>query len=236
MSEPAAIKLIWRVRETGSSEPARIGGYRKPLLAGHEESLRELTPSKPGITLVETHARRRGGLPGHELVDPAQARAVAQKTARGRLSRTARTWPSTVGCGELGSASWTQTVSCSWTKPGQARTWYGGMAGRRAASAWSMPPRLHAAVRHVRAGDRAKPDGHWRTTTFVAGLRSTGLRHRSCRTARVFLACVEQFLAPALRPGDVVVMDNLGAHKVAGVAEAIRVAGAGVLCLPPHPT
>lgn len=53
VSESAAIKLVRRVRETGSTAPARIGGYRKPLLAGHEELLRGLTSSKPGITLAE---------------------------------------------------------------------------------------------------------------------------------------------------------------------------------------
>ena len=49
-----------------------------------------------------------------------------------------------------------------------------------------------------------------------------------------FLAYAEQFLAPALRPGDVVVMDNLGSHKVAGVREAVEARGATLLCLPPY--
>ncbi len=53
VSESAAIKLVRRVREAGSTAPARIDGYRKPLLAGHEELLRDLTSSKPGITLAE---------------------------------------------------------------------------------------------------------------------------------------------------------------------------------------
>lgn len=56
VSGSAAIKLIRRVRETGNAEPARIGGYRKPLLAGHEELLRELTVAKPNITLAEIQA------------------------------------------------------------------------------------------------------------------------------------------------------------------------------------
>ena len=85
---------------------------------------------------------------------------------------------------------------------------------------------------------QAAPHGHWRTTTFVAGLRSTGLVAPLVldgpMNGPVFLAYVEQFLAPLLQPGDVVVMDNLGAHKVAGVAEAIRAAGATVLYLPPY--
>jgi transposase len=57
VSESAAIKLVRRVRETGNMAPARIGGYRKPLLAGHEALLRELTTAKPNITLTEIQAK-----------------------------------------------------------------------------------------------------------------------------------------------------------------------------------
>jgi transposase len=53
VSPSSAIKLMQRVRRTGSTAPARIGGYRRPLLDGHEALLRELTRAKPGITLVE---------------------------------------------------------------------------------------------------------------------------------------------------------------------------------------
>jgi transposase len=53
-------------------------------------------------------------------------------------------------------------------------------------------------------------------------------------TGEAFRAYVEQFLAPALAPGDVVVMDNLSAHKVAGIAQAIAAAGASILYLPPY--
>jgi transposase len=49
-----------------------------------------------------------------------------------------------------------------------------------------------------------------------------------------FLAYTEQFLVPTLRPGDIVVLDNLSSHKVAGVREAIEAAGATVLYLPPY--
>jgi transposase len=84
----------------------------------------------------------------------------------------------------------------------------------------------------------ATPWGHWKITTFVAGLRSTGviapLVLDGPMTGEVFRAYVEQMLAPALQPGDVVVMDNLAAHKVTGVREALRAAGASVLYLPPY--
>ena len=84
----------------------------------------------------------------------------------------------------------------------------------------------------------AAPHGHWRTTTFVAGLRSTGLVAPLVldgpMTGAAFLAYVQQFLAPTLSKGDVVVMDNLAAHKVAGVGDAIRAVGATAFYLPPY--
>lgn len=85
--------------------------------------------------------------------------------------------------------------------------------------------------------DRA-PQGHWRTTTFVAGLRDTGIVAPFVLdgpiTGEAFRTYVEQILVPALRPGDVVVMDNLPVHKVAGVREAIHAAEASLLYLPPY--
>jgi hypothetical protein len=87
-----------------------------------------------------------------------------------------------------------------------------------------------------RRGERlvdAAPHGHWRTTTFVAGLRSTGiiapLVLDGPMTGETFRAYVEPFLAPTLARGDVVVMDHLPAHKVAGVREAIAAVGASIL-------
>ena len=66
VSASAAIKLMRRVRETGSTAPAKIGGYRKPLLAGQEDLLRELTTSRKGITLAEIRDEllERGITPG----------------------------------------------------------------------------------------------------------------------------------------------------------------------------
>jgi transposase len=82
------------------------------------------------------------------------------------------------------------------------------------------------------------PHGHWKTTTFVAGLRSTALTAPCVidgpMNGNGFLAYVEQVLAPTLKPGDVVVLDNLSAHKVPGVREAIEAAGAKLLYLPPY--
>ena len=82
------------------------------------------------------------------------------------------------------------------------------------------------------------PYGHWRTTTFVAGLKQNGiiapLVLDGPMTGAAFCAYVEQFLAPTLEPGDVVVLDNLAAHKVDGIRQAIAAAGASILYLPPY--
>jgi DDE superfamily endonuclease len=77
------------------------------------------------------------------------------------------------------------------------------------------------------------PHGHWKTTTLVAGLRTTGITAPyvldGAVTGDIFRAYVEQILAPTLSPGDIVVMDNLPCHKVAGVQEAIGSRGAQLL-------
>lgn len=84
----------------------------------------------------------------------------------------------------------------------------------------------------------AVPHGHWKTTTFVAALRATGLTAPmvidGAVTGDLFVAYARQVLAPALRPGDVVVMDNLVCHKRAEVRAAIEAAGATLVFLPPY--
>ena len=84
----------------------------------------------------------------------------------------------------------------------------------------------------------AVPHGHWRTTPFIAGLRQTGILAPLVLdgpvTGIAFRAYVEQALAPALAPGDVVVLDNFAAHKVDGVRQALAAAGASILDLPPY--
>lgn len=90
-------------------------------------------------------------------------------------------------------------------------------------------------------GERCRapiPHGHWKTTTFVGALRLSGMTAPmtldGAMYGAAFLAWVEQVLVPTLKPGDIVVMDNLPAHKVAGVREAIEAAGAKRLFLPAY--
>jgi transposase len=82
------------------------------------------------------------------------------------------------------------------------------------------------------------PHGHWKTITFLAGLRHDGIVAPfvidGAMNGPAFLAYVEQCLAPNLGRGDIVIMDNLPTHKVAGVVEAIEAVGASVLYLPSY--
>ena len=93
----------------------------------------------------------------------------------------------------------------------------------------------------ARKGERCRaaiPHGHWKTTTFTAGLRLSGLAAPMLldgpMNGDAFLAYVEQVLAPELEQNDIVIMDNLPAHKVIGVRQAIEKVGASLLYLPPY--
>ena len=98
--------------------------------------------------------------------------------------------------------------------------------------------RLRARGRRGQRVIGTAPHGHWKTSTFLAGLRHdrivAPLVLDGAINGRSFRAYVEQFLAPTLQPGDIVIMDNLPAHKVAGIEEAITAAGARLLYLPPY--
>lgn len=84
----------------------------------------------------------------------------------------------------------------------------------------------------------AIPHGHWKTTTFTGALRLSELTAPMVldgpMNGAAFKAYITQVLVPTLRPGDIVVMDNLAAHKHAAIREAVEAAGATLLYLPPY--
>lgn len=84
----------------------------------------------------------------------------------------------------------------------------------------------------------AVPHGHWKTTTFVAAFRLTGLFAPmvvdGALNGELFTKYVRQELAPVLRPGDILVLDNLPTHKVAGAAAALAERDVRLLFLPPY--
>lgn len=90
-------------------------------------------------------------------------------------------------------------------------------------------------------GERCRasvPHGHWKTTTFVGALRLEGMTAPmvldGAMHGAAFLAYVEQVLAPTLKPGDIVIMDNLPAHKPVAIRRAIEATGAELRFLPPY--
>ncbi|MCE5309702.1 MAG: IS630 family transposase, partial [Acidobacteriales bacterium] len=98
--------------------------------------------------------------------------------------------------------------------------------------------RLYARRPDGRRIHEATPGGRWKIMTIVGGMRQSGITAamtiEEATDGDIFLAYVKQVLGPTLATGDVVVMDNLGAHKVRGVEELIQACGAEVLYLPPY--
>lgn len=82
------------------------------------------------------------------------------------------------------------------------------------------------------------PHGHWKTTTFLAALRTSGLTAPLVVdgpiNGEIFLAYVQQQLVKTLLPGDIVIMDNLSSHKRVGVRQSIEATGAHLIFLPPY--
>jgi transposase len=82
------------------------------------------------------------------------------------------------------------------------------------------------------------PHGHWKRTTFIAGLRLSGITAAGVLDGsldgEIFLDYVSRILVPTLSPGDVVIMDNLTSHKGDAIRQAIEAAGAKLVFLPPY--
>jgi transposase len=98
--------------------------------------------------------------------------------------------------------------------------------------------RLYARSLGGKRVHESTPGGHWKIMTILGAMSLRGMvatmTIEEATDADIFLAFVEHILYPALKPGDVVVMDNLSSHKVEGVRELIESAGAEVLYLPPY--
>ena len=220
------VKLMQRWRRQGSVAPDRYGGWkRSPLEATAERDRR------PG---------RRDAGPDHR---------GAARPARGQRHPHQPLGARALSPGARADAKKKTRHAAEQDRPDVAAA----RAAWRAQQPAMSPERLvfldetwattNMARRHGRArrGQRlvaAVPHGHWKTTTFVAALRHDGISAPCVFDGAIngarFRACVEQALAPTLRPGDIVVMDNLRAHKVTGVRDAIEARGARLLYLPPY--
>jgi hypothetical protein len=201
--------------------PAPMGGRKPYSLAAHEARARVLLAAQPDITLDEL---------------PAQLRGEETKVSRSSIGRF------------LQALGWTRKKRPSMPAPDVA-------AARGLAEQAVAPEGIVSGVprrdldRHqhdaaVRACPLRPAPGRRRAAWPLADQHlpcgpSSGSDHRPCVIDRVingetFLAYVEQILVPTLAPGDIVIMDNLGSHKIVGVRQAIEVAGATLLYLPPY--
>jgi transposase len=211
------IKLMQRWRRRGSVVPDRYGGWKRSPLETHAARIVAMLVEAPDLTIEELRGRLT---------------ASGIQTSRSALGRF------------LQGQDLTRKKD-----PARRRTETAGRrrgAGRlaRAASrAEAGAPGLHQRDlgHHQRRGQRlvaAVPHGHWKTTTLVAALRHDRITAPCVFDGAIngerFLAWVEQDLAPTLRRGDLVIMDNLPAHKVQGVREAVQARHAHLLYLPPY--
>src|SRR5262249_18221077 len=215
-------RLLQPHRSTGSLEPRPHGGGNPAVLGSEElERLRELIRQQPDATLEECRQRlgvscslmtiaralRKLGLPRKKRVPRAQEQGgpEVQEKRREFCEEMAGIDPRRLGfVGECGANT------------AMARTYGRAPGGQRV---YTDPP------------------GHWESITLTCGLRLSGvtaaLAFPGATNAGVFETYVEEVLAPELKPGDVVVWDNLKPHESEEATEAAEAAGALVVPLPP---
>jgi transposase len=223
-----AVRWAKRVETTGDVAPMKMGGDRRSQrIEAHAEFILKEIKTKPDTTIMELRdkLRERHGLSfGYGTVWRFLARhKITRKKKTGHASEQER-----------------DDVEAS------REAWFEGQLDLdprklvfidETSISTSMARRFGWAPR----GERCRapvPFGHWKTTTFVAGLRvdriDAPMTIEGALDGEAFRAYVEQVLAPTLSKGETVVMDNVPLHKVAGVSEAIAAKGASVLYLPAY--
>jgi hypothetical protein len=203
-----------------------MGGHRRSQLCVHEAEIRQWIQEKPDLTfqeildrlIAEHHVTIKTGALWHQLNNWGLTFKKTQRASeqnRPDIQAMRNEW-----IANQPSMDGTKLVFLDETF---ANT--------------TMARRYERSVRGQRCMGYA-PFGHWKTTTFLAALRSDAivapLVIDGPMDGPIFLAWVEQFLVPTLRPGDIVIADNLSSHKVSGVRTAIETAGAHYLNLPAY--
>ncbi|MGA2045977.1 MAG: IS630 family transposase [Roseiarcus sp.] len=226
ISESVAIKWLERVERDGSRAPVGHGGHRASKLMPHREFLETARSEKSDITLQALCDRllserdvkadtsmmsrffRRIGVTLKKTL-------VAREQDRPDISRHRRRWRAYQG---LIDPRRLVFIDETWTKTNMTRL-----------RGWA--PKGERLVDKV-------PHGRWKTATFLAALRNDRIEAPCLFDGPIngerFRAYVEQFLTPTLKPGDVVILDNLGSHKGKAVRRAIRDVGARLVFLPKY--
>ena len=215
-------RLRQRRRESGEIEPRKSGQPRGRRLAAYGEQLKALNAKRPDATLAELRE--------------ALGASISIWTIWRALRDLKLSLKKTIHAAEQGRPD-VAARRAEW------RIWQIGLDPRSLVfldETWATTNLIHRygwGPRDKRLIDKA-PHGHRKTTTFLAALRHDGLHAPLVAdgpiNGELFVAYVRQQLVPTLRPGDLVIMDNLSAHKVRGVREAIAAAHAQVVYLPPY--
>ncbi|RME97803.1 MAG: IS630 family transposase [Alphaproteobacteria bacterium] len=225
VSVSTVVKWSQRYRATGSVAPGQMGGHRRRILEPHRSFILEQIERVPHLTV-------RG------LRDILQARGitVSRHAVWQFLRREGMSFKKTLFALERAGAAVAR-------RRRRWRAWQGRFDPERLVfidETWiktNMAPLRGWGPRGKRLKAYA-PHGHWRTMTFLGALRHDRLTAPCVFDGPIngacFLAYVEQQLVRTLKPGDIVIMDNLGSHKSKAVRNAIRAAGARLWFLPPY--
>ncbi|MFZ3225984.1 MAG: IS630 family transposase [Xanthobacteraceae bacterium] len=220
-------KALIRRRVTGEVTARPSGGGPKPKLAPHDDALRARIAAEPDITLAELQAwlltERKVEVSIGCLWNRLKVLKLPLKKSRSGAAEQDRP--------DVAQARDEWRASQGELNPERLVFIDETGAATDMARRYGRCPRGQRLVSSV-------PWGHWKTTTFVAALR-VGQIVAPCvfdgpMDGPSFRAYVEQFVVPILQQGDIVVMDNLPSHKVAGIRQAIEAAGAGLRYLPAY--
>ena len=223
-----AIKWVDRWRRSGDVRPRPQGGdYRSQRIEAHASEILALIEDTPDITLGEVALH----------LNVAHGLKVAPSTVWRLLDRHGMTFKK-----KSAHASEQQRLDVLRRRRG----WFEAQSDLKperlvfideTGASTKMARRYGRALRGERCNSPV-PHGHWMTTTFVGALRLEGMTAPmildGAMHGAAFLAYVEQVLAPTLSAGDIVIMDNLPAHKPAAVRRAIEATGAELRFLPPY--
>jgi len=224
VSPSSAIRWVARWRQSGSVAAKPMGGKRSPLDA-HKAWLLDLIAAEPDLTLEEIRGRLR-----------ARGIAVSASSVWRFYDRHNITFKKSLHAAEQERED-VHTARTNW-KRRQPRLDAQKLIFIDETGTSTNMTRLRGRCPRGKRLVAKVPHGHWKMTTFVAGLRQDGTTAPFVVDApmngEIFLAYLEQCLVPTLSPGEIVSMDNLPAHKVTGVREMIEATGAKLWLLPPY--
>ncbi|HEY6917032.1 MAG TPA: IS630 family transposase [Allosphingosinicella sp.] len=226
VSASSASRWGRRWRAEGQARPRVMGGDRRSRLREHRARVLQLVAQKPDLTLEEIR----------RALAAACGVTVALSTVHRFLAAQKLTQKKTLHAAEQARPDVAQARRVFIRRQPALdpkhlifidETW----------AATNMTRRYGRCPRGLRL-QASVPHGHWKLTTLVAGLRTSGISvpyvFDGAINGQRFRAYIEQMLAPTLAPGDIVLLDNLRSHKVAGVAEAIAAREAQLIYLPPY--